>query len=160
MKYRQEYRALHEAGKFKGFSVKSSLKEIERLVKETGAKTLLDYGCGKGLQYTEKQYHKRWGVLPALYDPGVKGLDTKPLGTFDGVICTDVLEHVPEEELDGVLSEIFGYANKFVVLSISTLPAKKFFKDGTNVHVTVKPESWWREKLPTKDILVSLTFRD
>ena len=26
-------------------------------------------------------------------------------------------------------------------------PAKKTFSDGTNVHVTVRPLSWWRAKL-------------
>ncbi|HKZ43150.1 MAG TPA: hypothetical protein VJ044_19485, partial [Candidatus Hodarchaeales archaeon] len=72
----------------------------------------------------------------------------------------DVLEHVPEEEIDEVLKEIFEYAQKFVFLSISTKLADKKFPDGENVHVCVKPPDWWLEKLPKTDLVVKVIFMD
>ena len=36
-----------------GFDVVKYQKQIQDLVVRYNAKTLLDYGCGKGLQYTE-----------------------------------------------------------------------------------------------------------
>ena len=65
----------------------------------SGAKTLLDYGAGQGWQYTEECYHVLWNIMPTLYDPAVAAFHVKPSQRFDGVICTDVLEHIPEAEL-------------------------------------------------------------
>jgi hypothetical protein len=76
------------------------------------------------------------------------------------VICTDVLEHVVE--VDELLAKLFGYATKFVYLSISCRPSKpqKVFEGGIPFHVTIKPPSWWKEKIePLKrDLRVELRF--
>lgn len=136
-----QYRMMHEAGHFPGFSVKQHVEAIGDLVKKTGSNTLLDYGCGKGRQYAELNLHRSWNISPSLYDPAT--FPQKPEGKFDGVICTDVLEHIPEEDLPDTLSEIFGYARKFVFLSICCRPAKKVLPDGRNCHLTIKPEQWW-----------------
>mgnify|MGYP001607418816 CR=1 FL=1 len=71
----------------------------------------------------------------------------RPFGAVDGVICSDVMEHVPEGQVDSVLAEIFGYATKFVALSISFKPSKKRLDDGREVHCTLRPPEWWDEKL-------------
>lgn len=144
---------------FPGKSIRAAVQDIIRLVAEYDAKTLLDYGCGQGDQYAVKKVHKKWGILPTLYDPASKRHRIKPTGQFDGVICTDVLEHIPEDELDDALTEIFGYAKKFVVLSIATGPAHKKFDDGTNLHVTIKPEEWWRTKLSRFPIPTTIIFQ-
>lgn len=141
------YRAMHERGMFPGHSLKAHVETIRGLIVETGSTSLLDYGCGKGFQYNGLRLHEPWGVMPSLYDPGVPGIDIKPTGKFDGVICTDVMEHIEESDIDSVLDEIFGYAEKFVFLSICTRPAKKLLPDGRNCHLTVKPEDWWDAKL-------------
>ena len=39
-----------------------------------------------------------------LYDPAFPGHWTLPPGEFDVVVCTDVLEHCPEEDLDWILA--------------------------------------------------------
>jgi hypothetical protein len=111
---------------------------------------LLDYGSGKGYQYLAQRMHEFWGgLLPVCYDPGVPLLNVKPTGKFCGVICTDVLEHIPEDELDAVLDEIVGYIEPggFVYFKISTVPSRKVDDEGCNLHVTVKPCEWWHKKL-------------
>lgn len=110
---------------------------------------MLDYGCGEGRQYTERRVHDAWGIMPALYDPAVSGLDVLPLGKFDGVVCTDVLEHVPEDELDGVLAELRGYAKLWCFISVCCRPAKpnkNLPGSGGNAHVTIHPKEWWRQR--------------
>lgn len=135
-----------ERQQFRGLSVLKYQDELAAIVCATGAVTLLDYGCGLGQQYTDHHLHERLGVpMPALYDPGVVGLETKPQGRFDGVICSDVLEHVPERLVENVIAECFDYADKFVWFSVCCRPAKKCFADGTNLHVTIKPPSWWKK---------------
>ena len=34
-----------------------------------------------------------------LYDPGVEEYSIYPKNKHDGVICTDVLEHIPEDDI-------------------------------------------------------------
>jgi hypothetical protein len=76
-----------------------------------------DFGCGKGLQYTKFKYHEELGVMPTLYDPGVPEYDTLPEGIFDGVYSTDVMEHIPKEQIPETFETIFEKAEKFVFLA-------------------------------------------
>jgi hypothetical protein len=130
--------------RYQGGSVDDHIPHIIPLVLQSGARTLLDYGCGKGGQYTVREVHNLWGgIMPTLYDPAVPGLDQRPERRFDGVICTDVLEHIPEDELVETLEDIRGYADKWVYLGIFCGPAKKRLPDGRNAHVTIRPPKWW-----------------
>ncbi len=157
-------RAMHRNPKYwRGSSVGAYAEDIAALVFRTRAATLLDYGAGKGWQYSRAWLHRRWGgVRPWCYDPGVPGFDVKPLGTFGGVICTDVLEHLPENLVTVVLAEIFGYAERFVLLGIATREATKVLPDGRNAHLTVRPETWWRERIAPLErdgLIVQAAFR-
>lgn len=119
--------------------------------------TLLDYGCGKAIHtYMPLSAHGNKTLLGRLngmiqcyyaYDPAVKQYAMKPpLGMeFDLTCCADVMEHVPEEFVPVVLAEIGNYTKKngTILFSISSNPAKKMFKDGENLHATIKPIEWW-----------------
>jgi hypothetical protein len=64
---------------------------------------------------------------------------------FDVTCCADVMEHVPEEFVPQVLTEIGNYTKEdgAMIFSISSNPAKKMFKDGENLHATIKDLNWW-----------------
>lgn len=144
------YRDAMEDGKqFHGLSVMKYARDIRRTIVKTGAVTLLDYGCGQGLQYhKDYNFHIKLHVpMPTLYDPSMSGINIKPTGTFDGVLCSDVLEHVPEELVDNVIQELFDYSTKFVWMSVCCRPAKKRFPDGRNMHVTIHTPEWWGAKV-------------
>jgi FkbM family methyltransferase len=141
---------------FPGASLFAHIARIKRLVDATGAKTILDYGAGKGLQYRPQKIvvdgrHVADGVAEYwdvdevhCYDPGYAPHSRRPEGRFDGVVCTDVLEHCPEEDLPWILEEIFGYASRFVYLNVACYPARKTLPNGENAHITVRPPDWWR----------------
>lgn len=137
-------------GNFHGLSILQHAKQIGKLAREVNAKTMLDFGCGRGDAYrTPHKIYHQWGFSRqnvTLYDPAFKRDSGLPLGGFDLVICSDVLEHIPEEEVDGFIARLFGHANRSVWASVCCRPAKKTFPDGTNLHVTVKPFAWWDEK--------------
>ena len=153
MDYAKDYGAMHDknARSFSGYSIKPYVQEIAALVWDMLPNRLLDYGSGKGYQYLALRVHEQWGgLLPVCYDPGVVQLRIKPEGKFGGIICTDVLEHIEEADVDGVLENIFRLADEraFVFLAIACRTAKrKRLPDGRNVHVTVKPPEWWDNKL-------------
>ena len=87
-----------------------------------------------------------WGVAAVqCYDPAYQPFNRLPEGRFDGVVCTDVLEHCPEEDLDWILREVFGFAERFVFFSIACFPADRRLPNGENAHCTIRPVDWWSE---------------
>jgi hypothetical protein len=153
MDYAKTYGAMHDkkAKHFSGYSIKPYVQEIAGLVWDRLPRRILDYGSGKGYQYLALRLHDHWGgILPFCYDPGVVQLRIKPEGKFAGIICTDVMEHIEEADVDDVLDDLFGFADDhaFVFLAIACRPAKrKRLPDGRDVHVTIKPPAWWDAKL-------------
>lgn len=137
-----EYRRMHAAKKFSGACLEKHLPEIKALIKEYDCNSVLDYGCGKASHHKKPLAHD-----VTLYDPYYEPHSKEPHGTFDMVICTDVLEHVPENEVGKVLANLINFTDKVLFLAISTVPAKKTFANGENVHLTVKPKEWWESML-------------
>ena len=66
----EEYKKYHAElnTNYPGNNLKPQLQHIVDLVKDTKSETLLDYGCGKGLQYTKYNHHEELGMMPTLYD--------------------------------------------------------------------------------------------
>lgn len=154
-----QYRQMHASSDdmFAGFSLMPHIHRIKRLIDQTGAKTILDYGCGKGRQYEQpimvgkEEYpnlEAYWGVEVVKYDPAYEPHSRlSPLGpsVYGGVICTDVLEH-SETPLAAaaIVEELFEQADKFVFASISCREAIKHLPDGRNAHTTVETPEFWR----------------
>ena len=156
----ESYKDLHEEGKFKGISEIPNIQPIKAFIEHNKCKTLLDYGCGKAYPYVnhkyfdglEKPVQDIWGIDSyKLYDPAYPEYSKLPKGKFNVVVCTDVLEHVAEEDIDWVLNKIFSYSNKVVYLNICCQEAKKVFEKGKfkgeNVHISVFDDKWWVKKI-------------
>ncbi len=146
----ERYRQLVEAGSdnFQGLGIVQYAGQIERLIRKSGSRTVLDYGCGRGDQYKEPHnIHLAWDVdAPTLYDPAFASHDRLPERKFDAVLCSDVLEHVEAEGTDELVTRLFNYADKFVWASVCCRPAKKTFDDGVNMHICIQPFWWWQAK--------------
>ena len=82
--------------------------------------------------------------------PNFKFLQTDLSGDIfvkaDYGFCTDVMEHIPEDQVDAVLTNI-QKATNHGYLNISTIPDGFGEKIGETLHVTVKPWDWWGEKV-------------
>lgn len=154
----EQYRYLHDQGRFPGYSIRRQIPDIARLVKETESTSLLDYGCGKALCWLEEGGIQKVGLTPTFYDPGVRKYSKKPEGQFDGVVCTDVLEHV--EDPEAVIAELIGYARKFLFLAISVKESgpRKKLPDGRPFHICVHPPEWWRERIVAPHLRLELRF--
>ena len=163
----QLYRAMHDQGDaargikpentFDGRSLVPHGQAIKELVDAHQARTLLDYGSGKGKQYHSARVEvddgrvlssirEYWGVDEIrCFDPGYAQFDKLPVGKFDGVICTDVLEHCPEQDLPWIMGELFSFARRFVFATVALYAAGKTLANGENAHCTLKPVAWWRD---------------
>lgn len=138
---------------FLGYSLVKWVHKIRKIIHSTNSKTLIDYGCGKALLYNNKinfqnqtfnNVQEYWGVKDVfLYDPAVEKYSIQPVEKVDGIICTDVIEHIPEEDIIVFIDNLFKLANKFVFLVIATRLAGKYFDDGKNIHLCIKTEKEW-----------------
>lgn len=138
---RDQYRQIHDAGPY-GATGKRWATEAHRAL--CGCETVLDYGCGTGSLGKLLEAH---GFSVWFYDPAVRGWDDVPTDPVDGIVCTDVLEHVEPECLDAVLEHMRSLMRYKGFLVISTKPARKHLPDGRNAHAIVQNGWWWGEKL-------------
>lgn len=108
-------------------------------------KSLIDYGAGRSkIAYWLGREANMEHV--ACFDPAVPEISQIPEEKFDVVVSFDVLEHIPEEEMDAVLSEMAKVATH-ALLIIDIAPAKATLSDGRNAHVSLHDESWWQDRL-------------
>jgi hypothetical protein len=144
---------------FDGRGIVPHIEVVRQLCRRFQAKTLLDYGSGKAKAYEGTKARIEDGRelrgLKALwnlqdvtfYDPTLPQHATLPQGSFDAVIATHVLEFTPPDDVDWVLSEIVGFAKRFVFLAIACYAAPWKLPGGGNYHATVASPGWWTDRL-------------
>ncbi|MDY4841478.1 MAG: methyltransferase domain-containing protein [Alphaproteobacteria bacterium] len=135
------YKQLHKSDAEFGTSSPLYYREVCLAIDFLKPKSVLDYGCGKGLllEQLKKKYPE---IFFYGYDPGVEGKDTLPVKTADLVINTDVLEHIPENEIEDVVNQISKISsNVFFGLHHALAGAK--LPNGENAHCTVRPTFWY-----------------
>jgi hypothetical protein len=148
--YIDEYKEYHkDPQKYPGASFHKELPHIKSLMNEVKPKTILDFGCGKGKQYSALNLHLQLPKFEklVLYDPAVPQFSKRPdKENFDLIYSTDVMEHIPEWDIPNIFDYIFKHA-KSVYLAIHTGPAFAVLPNGENAHCTQKPIEWWEEKI-------------
>lgn len=159
----EKYKLFHKDGiknqpgfsTFLGYSLSKWIIKIKEIIRDSRSKSLIDFGCGKGFLYKTKfkidetefeNLSDFWNIKDIfLYDPGVEEFSTYPKIKFDGLICTDVIEHIPESDIINFIDSLFKITNKFVFVVIATIPASKYFDDGNNIHLCLKTKKEWKK---------------
>jgi 2-polyprenyl-3-methyl-5-hydroxy-6-metoxy-1,4-benzoquinol methylase len=146
-------------------------KEFLRQAKPMPNSPVIDLGCGTGrgskalslfgnLDVTAVDFASNCldEDVQELVDKGViKFVEhdlTKPLdlrATYG--FCTDVLEHIPTEDVDKVLNNCLN-ACQNVFFQIATEDDVMGALIGHPLHLTVKPYSWWLQKFAEKECKV------
>lgn len=143
-------------------------KYIDDYIRQFNNKSqLLDVGCGQGYNIMRLKDYTIIGLefsevcvdkyLVKLGWPVLLGsiIDYSKSGEcYDGIICMDVMEHIPENQIDVNLvalkklgkSILFGIANHSDIYY------------GYELHLTQKPLSWWERKL--KEFFIDVKFID
>lgn len=143
-----------DPGFSKGSALIKHIPKIAEYIQTFEYRSILDYGCGKALFWKQDkifinslfEWHGVHGTID-LYDPAIPEYQILQNRRYDMVICTDVLEHVLEEDVPDTLDNILTRVRKMAYLNISTKPATKTFNNGSNVHVTIRDRLWWQKQI-------------
>jgi uncharacterized Rossmann fold enzyme len=153
--YAEQNMLLHSQRADYGIGGGKHAKIVKQLLETSKSKTVLDYGCGKGM-LAKKLDFPIWE-----YDPAIEGKNHPPRPA-DLVVCTDVLEHIEPEYLDAVLEDIARCTLKLAYLVIHTGKSSKSLSDGRNAHLIQEDGEWWRQRLsqffdiPTNGVIKKL----
>jgi SAM-dependent methyltransferase len=123
----------------------------------------LDVGCGRanGVQYAREQGADVYGcdvstgAVKCWKDRGVDqycrvaSADNLPYANkeFDMVLCSEVMEHIPEENVLKVLKEIFRVGSDKYFFTIALVPESIPVAHLVQSHICLKDPKWWVEKL-------------
>lgn len=139
----EQYRLLHKRKKYGAYST-DQFHYILPWLETINPNTILDYGCGQSLLVD--QLAKALNASPKRYDPAISKYAVPPSEPIDCVINTDVLEHIPERDIDQFLTAI-AEVSGHVFFNISSVPAVNLLPNGENAHCTVENNGWWRDRL-------------
>lgn len=115
---------------------------------------VIDFGCGTGrgalkisqivpvllLDFVENSRDEEALSLPfELADL------TKPIPHYSRYgYCTDVMEHIPPEDVVAVIRNVMN-SSETVFFQISTIPDTCGTEIGQDLHLTVRPHTWWHD---------------
>lgn len=156
--YKELLQDFHSSNPQWGASSVRFLLRILNLIGDYNIASVLDYGCGKAAikKDIEKAYPK---THIQLYDPGIPEHVNLP-ECADLVICTDVLEHVEEEFIDGVLFHIACLTKKVAYFVVHTGDCGHRLPDGRPAHILQRNQSWWQEKFAQNFSKFDITYKD
>ena len=169
---RAKYLRAYQGRKYAEGAGKQSYKnrdQISKLVVDLRAETAWDFGCGNGLGAVllyESGIEKTYLVdfMGSKYlDPMVREMvilgtaeyyqnslwdPALPPQKADFGICTDVMEHIPEQHVDEVLRAIRKRVPVcFFRIAMFPDSPRKIERHGGALHVTVREVEWWIERL-------------
>lgn len=136
-KLSEQYELIHKSKHYE--AADEFRPHLQIAVAELRPSSILNYGCGQTNLHNELNL---FGAQYFRYDPGIPELSELPVQRVDFLINTDVLEHVPEENLDDVIGHLASISEN-ALINISTRPASEVLRDGSNAHCTIKsPQEW------------------
>jgi len=117
--------------------------------------SLVDYGCGTGRAL---RHFSGWGLSVTGVDIAENCLEENvafvraclwdlPELSSKWAYCTDVMEHIPEERIDDVLSGIAERSQAAYFQIATTKDASGPLIIGEPLHLTVKAMDWWYDRL-------------
>jgi hypothetical protein len=141
--YKDQLRTLHSRDVMWGSSAGRWRGDVMEHAEQLQAKTILDYGCGKGHL---KLLTEKFGFEVREYDPGIPGKDGPP-AVADMVACLDVLEHIEPDQLDSALEHMKSLAFKGALFVAALYPSGTRLPDGRDSHLILESPEWWVAKV-------------
>lgn len=111
-------------------------------VRELRPTSAIHYGSCQGKLI---EFLRHAGITRVVrYDPNVPDLSRRPRGFFDLLISVDLLEHIPEDQIDVVLAEMAALAREAIIVIDTRRPKGG---DGATARLTIRSHAWWHARL-------------
>lgn len=160
--YVEQYKLLNDKNKFyyeSNLSIFNMINEISLFIDYLKPKNILDYGCGNGI-LLKLLKHKYPKINIDGYDPAIKEFSVIPNNHYDMIINTDVLEHIPKNDICDVLNHIKSLSNN-VFFCLHHGKAWTILPNGENAHITIEPKEWYHNLMRNYfDIIIPLKARN
>jgi SAM-dependent methyltransferase len=159
---REKYEAMWSLPEYReiapGEEVAQTFIDIAEVKKDD---VIIDFGCGTGRG--AKRIHDLTGCEFVMVDFANNSLDDAVKADFNWYTkvihdlsqpldlesekgyCTDVMEHIPPDQVDSVLNNVMR-ASKRVFFQISLIDDVCGSMIGQKLHLSVHPFEWWIEK--------------
>ena len=149
--------------------VSPGMKEVDRAydyLEMSRGGLLYDFGSGP-CRATKALMDKGLDVLAIDFAPNAREEDVpfleaclwdlpEDLPIADYGFCCDVMEHIPPEKVDDVLTSIAEQTNIGAYFRIATKPDRMGKLIGKPLHLTVQGTEWWMDKLREHFLIVDL----
>jgi len=147
------YTQVHSNNPGFGKELHTHFTHIASILMLLDVKKALDFGCGKGVMADRLS---ELGIAKVTkYDPAIPAYNTIPKSKFDCVLNTDVMEHIPESEIPGVLDQFKKLAPTAVIIP-HLGKAHLILPNGENAHCTIKTPDEWKKIFEKKYKYVEL----
>ena len=130
--------------------------------------SVLDVGCAYGFVVKRFQdlgipatgieyspFAVSQAVTENIYEGDVRDLSRFKNNSFDLVLGTELLEHIPEDDLFNAVKEMYRVSKRFIFLLICTANSDHIESRGGKgdlSHITLKPRWWWESLFHRLDI--------
>jgi 2-polyprenyl-3-methyl-5-hydroxy-6-metoxy-1,4-benzoquinol methylase len=154
------YDAAYTTAKYIPENAKKVYEDLMASIIKEGYKRVLDVGCGigQGVAMMRNAGIEAYGIdiserIKPFWKEGkidkfcqVACADKIPFpdNHFDLVVCTEVMEHIPEEGIKKVLKEIKRVGSNFFFTIALAEALHKMPHDGSEPHICVKSPAWWK----------------
>ena len=160
--YVEQYKLLNDKNKFyyeSNLSIFNMINEISLFIDYLKPKNILDYGCGNGI-LLKLLKHKYPKINIDGYDHAIKEFSVISNNHYDMIINTDVLEHIPKNDICDVLNHIKSLSNN-VFFCLHHGKAWTILPNGENAHITIEPKEWYHNLMRNYfDIIIPLKARN
>lgn len=141
------------------FGFQADPKRIARFVEtidKYNPTNVLDVGCGigslvraldnaTGVDFSPDLKERFWNNDPRFIEAEATGLPFQD-DSFDLVFSSDFFEHIKEENIDKVASEMKRVGKRVITFVADDIGEKLSYRQRL-YHVTHKPLSWWKDRL-------------
>lgn len=155
MTEREKYQALWNRPDYRAWAPgEDSVATFLDVAKPGGL--VIDFGCGTGraalaiskaghevlcVDFTDNCRDRSASHLPFVQHDLTQPLRVSaPYG-----YCTDVMEHIPTDDVPAVIANIMGSVDR-CFFQIATVPDSFGAVIGQTLHLTVQPHEWWAER--------------
>lgn len=120
---------------------------LQKLVEKTRPATILEVcfaAAATANPVPEDPPGDQAGPSVTRYDLADSSSGKWPTESFDGVVCRDALNYLPDEDVPWVVEKLFELARRFVYVLIENTPGEKSLEDGSSLQSRPRDLSWWK----------------